>query len=483
MATFEVIFRRCDNLYDVGGFGDRKIDPFVKCIPSWLEKDKKTNWQSTNYVDDGGTNIVFDEIKHSAKLKFPLPDKLSKPATLLVEVYDYDQIGSSDFIGSCEYDIYKLVTGKSKETPTEVTVNLKRKKRKKEIPAGTVFAKMVCLPVPAHKTAAAKAAKAAKAAPTKKKKKKKGQKVLAAPELTPRTAQAGTRQALQVLRDSLSEMDMSIKQAFDQADDDTGDETYDNAATHEEFESMIDSMVNDDEEDDSAKILSKAQIQLIIHYIDSDNNGTIDLEEFTNAMSRKIGPGTSLDLVLAQMAAIWGKEEQLDDTFELFDGDESGSMSYEEFETTVVQLFSALDLTPANISALQRHFDLNLDGTIHSVEFRTAIQSKLVSTTTTITTINEDTGESEEQEIDTEAMEEQPTSAAKVRAQRTMPGLDMSLKKGTLHVRIKRGDLSHDTSGMMDKKMDPYVRQDFCCSRSKLPEIFLCLRPAIGLYR
>ena len=60
-GTIELLIRRADNLYDVGSFGDRKIDPFVKCIPMWNDKcskEKKDQWKATNYVDDAGVNPV-----------------------------------------------------------------------------------------------------------------------------------------------------------------------------------------------------------------------------------------------------------------------------------------------------------------------------------------------------------------------------------------------------------------------------------------
>jgi len=381
-GTFEVVVRRADNLYDVGGFGDKKIDPFVKCIPSWLSKDKKTNWKATNYVDDGGTNVVFDEIKHSAKLIFQMPDKLPKPATLLVEVYDYDVVGSNDFVGSAEYDIQKLFTNKSKTL--EATIQIKRKKRKKDIPAGTIFVKLEYIqPI-------------AKARPTNKKKipkkKKKGSKEEKVPELSPRAAKAGTKEALSILRDTLKEMDISLKEAFDSADDD-GD-TFDNSASYEDFSNMINVMVNDDDN----VLLTKDQIQLIIQYIDSDGNGSINMEEFKSAMTRTISPGTSLDVILSSMASVWGEEENIEEHYELFDGDDSGTMSYEEFKNALITLFTPkLNLTEDNINSLTKHFDSNLDGTIQCVEFRSALQSKLVPTTTTVTTMDESTGEMIEQ--------------------------------------------------------------------------------------
>merc|ERR1711865_416472 len=132
------------------GFGDRKIDPFVKCIPMWNDKcskEKKDQWKATNYVDDAGVNPVFDEIKHEAKLSFAIPEKLSKPATFYIEVHDYDSFTGSDFIGSAEIDLTKLIFGKSKTNETPVA--LKRTKRKKQISAGTLFVKFThVLPPP-----------------------------------------------------------------------------------------------------------------------------------------------------------------------------------------------------------------------------------------------------------------------------------------------------------------------------------------------
>ena len=60
----------------------------------------------------------------------------------------------------------------------------------------------------------------------------------------------------------------------------------------------------------------------------------------------------------------------------------------------LITLFTPkLNLTEDNINSLTKHFDSNLDGTIQCVEFRSALQSKLVPTTTTVTTMDESTGE------------------------------------------------------------------------------------------
>jgi len=72
-GTIELLIRRADNLYDVGSFGDRKIDPFVKCIPMWNDKcskEKKDQWKATNYVDDAGVNPVVRCDTDTCQLNF-----------------------------------------------------------------------------------------------------------------------------------------------------------------------------------------------------------------------------------------------------------------------------------------------------------------------------------------------------------------------------------------------------------------------------
>ena len=69
---------------------------------------------------------------------------------------------------------------------------------------------------------------------------------------------------------------------------------------------------------DGSILLSESQIKLIIKYIDSDSNGTINIEEFLNAMNKKVGPGTTLDTLLENMASIFATNSK--ENFELFDG-------------------------------------------------------------------------------------------------------------------------------------------------------------------
>ena len=443
----EILIRRCDNLHDVGSWGDREIDPFVKCIPSWLTKDKQTNWRATKSVDDGGVNVVFDQIKHDALLKFDLPEKAEKikPALLSIEVYDYDPIGGNDFVGSGEVDLYKLLSSSKDKKELEFTVALTRPKRKKIISAGTAFIKVQIVPPSAPPPKKKQPAK---------KKGKRGSKKSAAVEapLTPRSALAGTKEAFAVLKKGLDESGFDIKEAFETADDDA-DGTSDGNATLDEFQDMLVDVVNDGEMENGP--LTEAQIKLIIQHIDSDNNGTINLEEFQMAMDNKIVPGSILDNILAQMAEIWAKTAT--ESFELFDGDASGDMDYDEFEENLTSLFEEMELKQEDLKAITKHFDQDLDGKIKSQEFRAALESKTVPTMTTVTMTDEQTGDKIEKEINVEELEQQKTSAERVREQRTMP-IDMGLKEGTLEIRVKRGDLSHDTSGMLDRKMDPYVR-------------------------
>ena len=442
-GTLEIIIRRADGLYDVGGWADT-IDPFVKCIPTWLEKSKKKNWKATNYVDNGGVNVIFDEIKNAALLKFDIPEKREKGDKVYIEVRDYDSFSGSDFIGSAEVDISKLLLSNKKEN--EATVALTRTKSKKEIPAGTVVInfKHVLPPPPASKR---------KSAPTKKKKKKgKNGKDIGNDASTPRTENKETQEVLKIVRDITEERD--LKSDFEAVQDEENDEAGDGNVTYSVFEEMLRFVVFEDKEEDEQ--LTKKQMDLLIKYVDSDGNSTINLEEFQAAMTRKIGPGSSLDQLLTKMAEVFAQNPK--ESFEHFDGDDSGSMSYDEFSTTLLGLFTELNLSAADIAAVQKHFDPNLDQQIHANEFRAALLSKVVPATETVTVVDEETGEEKELTFTKKEIDEASKSTAeRVREQRKMP-IDMSLKAGVLEIRVKRGDLLHDTSGMMDSKMDPYVR-------------------------
>ena len=324
-GTIELLIRRADNLYDVGSFGDRKIDPFVKCIPMWNDKcskEKKDQWKATNYVDDAGVNPVvrcdtdtcqlllivvfsyyittinssliladiyfcilfsfitflqknlfgryptfnnnkqqqqnkyphknlltqFDEIKHEAKLSFAIPEKLSKPATFYIEVHDYDSFTGSDFIGSAEIDLTKLIFGKSKTNETPVA--LKRTKRKKQISAGTLFIKFThVLPPPPEPRK--------KPVPKASKKKKNKNKELS-PKNTPRTEMKETIEAMKILRNAL--VDVDLKETFDMADENEG--VNDGNASYDEFTLMLEKTVND-EEGKKKKERKRKKVQIV----------------------------------------------------------------------------------------------------------------------------------------------------------------------------------------------------------------------------
>ena len=145
-------------------------------------------------------------------------------------------------------------------------------------------------------------------------------------------------------------------------------------------------------------------------------------------------------------------------TLSLHTGDDNGQMSYEDFDVVLLEVFPELNLSKSDLTNLQQHYDKNLDQLIDVNEFRTALMQKVVPTTTTVTIEDPETGKPKDIEIDTAAIKDVSKSTAeKVREQRA--GYEqMSLITGTLEIKMKRGDISHDTSGMMDSKMDPYVR-------------------------
>lgn len=163
-------------------------------------------------------------------------------------MHDYDSFTGSDFIGSAEIDLTKLIFGKNKTNDTPVA--LKRTKRKKQISAGTLFIKFThVLPPPPEPRK--------KPVPKASKKKKNKNKELS-PKNTPRTEMKETIEAMKILRNAL--VDVDLKETFDMADENEG--VNDGNASYDEFTLMLEKTVND-EEGKKKKERKRKKVQIV----------------------------------------------------------------------------------------------------------------------------------------------------------------------------------------------------------------------------
>jgi len=120
--------------------------------------------------------------------------------------------------------------------------------------------------------------------------------------------------------------------------------------------------------------------------IDLDGSGSIDRDEFMNAVGEKVSPFTDklFDLIdtdnsgtidfdeyIRVMATycMFTKDEIMKFSFQCFDTDESGSINEEEFTNLMKQISNGTPLFPANFALALQSFDVNEDGFIDYKEF------------------------------------------------------------------------------------------------------------------
>jgi len=101
----------------------------------------------------------------------------------------------------------------------------------------------------------------------------------------------------------------------------------------------------------------------LIKEVDTDKNGEIDFEEFTQMMLKRQAAGRMLT-----------EEEEIIRAFKLFDANGDGSITAEEMRTMMKNLGS--DLTPEEVELLIREADYDGDGTLDLQEFTRFMMTK-----------------------------------------------------------------------------------------------------------
>jgi calmodulin len=97
-----------------------------------------------------------------------------------------------------------------------------------------------------------------------------------------------------------------------------------------------------------------SELQDMIHEVDADGNDNIDFTEFLALMSRQMRQS---DI-----------EEELRETFRIFDRDNDGSISTQELRTLLISL--GLDVSAQVIRAMTAEADRNRDVKIDFGEFQ-----------------------------------------------------------------------------------------------------------------
>lgn len=106
--------------------------------------------------------------------------------------------------------------------------------------------------------------------------------------------------------------------------------------------------------------LTTEEIQDMLNDIDTDGDGRIDFPEFLTMMSKSISTVT--------------EEEELRETFCVFDKDSDGRISERELETALISLGERL--SRSEIKALLKEADTNGDGYIDFAEFCALMKKK-----------------------------------------------------------------------------------------------------------
>jgi hypothetical protein len=92
----------------------------------------------------------------------------------------------------------------------------------------------------------------------------------------------------------------------------------------------------------------------LFELIDTDNNGTIDFDEYIRVMATY---------------CMFTKDEIMTFSFQCFDTDDSGSINEQEFTNLMKQISNGSPLFPANFALALQSFDVNEDGLIDYKEF------------------------------------------------------------------------------------------------------------------
>ncbi|XP_055534095.1 calmodulin-beta-like [Wyeomyia smithii] len=98
---------------------------------------------------------------------------------------------------------------------------------------------------------------------------------------------------------------------------------------------------------------SQAEVEQMIHEVDLDGSGTIELDEFLQLMARKLREDTT--------------DEELRDAFKIFDRDGDGFLSVDEL-SAVMKNFGER-LSDDELADLLEEADIDKDGKINYEEF------------------------------------------------------------------------------------------------------------------
>ncbi|KAI9071335.1 hypothetical protein K1719_046714 [Acacia pycnantha] len=105
---------------------------------------------------------------------------------------------------------------------------------------------------------------------------------------------------------------------------------------------------------------TEAELQDIINEVDADGNGAIDFPEFLNLMARKMKDTDS--------------EEELKESFRVFDKDQNGFISPADLRHTMTKLGEKL--TDEEVEEMIREADVDGDGQINYDEFVKVMMAK-----------------------------------------------------------------------------------------------------------
>jgi len=164
------------------------------------------------------------------------------------------------------------------------------------------------------------------------------------------------KEALAKIVESVLTRKLTLESLYDVLDKD-----HDGQLTVKEFARGIKKFVG--------KGYTKPERMKIAEYLDRDNNGVIDWEEFTGALV--LDDSWKEEAVQRMCSFFFKNKYSLKFAFELFDTDGSGTIDLAEFQAGVEALNELLDcpLSPLQAAELHRVLDVNGDGEISYAEF------------------------------------------------------------------------------------------------------------------